>query len=373
MVIAAVAFFLVKTKPEPKAELKETVPVTVAVKSVETRDIQPTRVVSGRLRAATKLGLHFEVNGRVKSRLAEPGEQIKAGEVLLALEEGDYQDMVIDAQAQLDQERAAIERDRRLLTIAERNTQLQAGEVKRLERLSSSSLAAQSLLDDSKKLLLQLNAEQENLDYSVNNAKSRMALRQSALRRAKRNEQRTRLVAPFDSVINSVDANVGDFVTTAQVVIEVLEQGLFDLAIEVDGDTASALSLQQTVPVSINGRIDNGTIVALQSDPDSETFTHAVRIRVSDERLLPGTLAIAELPLVPQENVMMVPVTAILQEEGAAYVFRVVDNRLERVRIEVGSRDGNDQVVSGAITNLDALVSRDVAALSDGQVITLVQ
>ena len=84
VVVAAAAFYLIKTKPEPKAQLIESKPVTVAVIVVETRDIRPTRVVSGRLQAATKLGLHFEVNGRVKSRLVEPGQRIKAGELLLA-------------------------------------------------------------------------------------------------------------------------------------------------------------------------------------------------------------------------------------------------------------------------------------------------
>lgn len=371
VVVAALAIYLVKTKPEPKAELRQTKPVAVAVVLVEERDIKPTRVVSGRLQAATKLGLHFEVGGRVKSRMVEPGQRIKVGELLLALEEGDYRDMVVDAQAQLDQERAAVDRDRRLLAIAQKNTELQSGEVKRLERLSSSSLAAQSLLDDARKQLLQLNAEQESLSFSVSNAKSRIALRESALRRAQRNQARTRLTAPFDSVVNSVDANIGDFVTTAQVVVEVFEQGQFDLAIEVDGETASAVFLGEVVEVNIQDRILEGEVVALQSDPDRETFTHSVRIRISDPHLLPGTLASTTLALSSQDNMLVAPVTAILQEEGTAHVFKVLDNQLKRVSVNVGIRDGDVQVISGDIKRGDMLVSRDVAALSDMQVITV--
>jgi len=371
--IVAIAYYLIETKPEPKAVLKAVSLVTVAVTPVVTRDIEPTRVVSGRLQAATKLGLHFEVSGRVISRAVEPGQRVKAGELLLALEEGDYRDRVVEAQAQLDQERAASGRDGRLLNIAERNTELQEGEVKRLERLSSSSLAAQSLIDDARKLLLQLNAEEEILRFSVNTAKSRIVLRESALRREQRNLERTQLSAAFDSVVNRVDADVGDFVTTAQVVIEILKQDVFDLAIEVDGDTASALSLQQTVPVKINGTVDDGVIVALQSDPDSETFTHAVRVRIKNERLLPGTIASAELPLLIYEDVLVVPVTAVLQEDGAAYVFKVAESTLQRVRINIGIRDRDVQIVAGDISSNDMVVSRDVAALSDGQIVNVLQ
>ncbi len=365
--VAAAAFYLIETKPEPKAQLIESKPVIVAVATVQRRDIRPTRVVSGRLQAATKLELRFEVNGRVKSRLVEPGQQVEAGALLLALEDGDYHDMVVEAQAQLDQEQGAIARDRRLLAIAERSAQLQAEEVKRLERLSRSSLAAQSLLDNAHRQFLQLSAEQESLSFSVNSAASRLALRQSALRRAKRNLERTRLVAPFDCIVNSVEADVGDFVGSAQVVMEVLAQGRLDLAIEVDGDTARVLALEQTVPVTINNQTKEGRIVALQSDPDSETFTHAVRIRLTDAHMLPGTLASTELALAAEEDVLVVPVTAILHEAGAAYIFRLVGDRLQRVPVVTGTRHGDVQVISGEIDHGDVIVSRDVAALSDGQ------
>jgi len=371
LVIVALATYLVKTAPEPVAELQETKPAMVAVVRIEARDIQPVRHVSGRLQAATKLGLHFEVGGRVIERNVEPGQRVKAGDLLLALAEGDYRDGVVDAQAQLDQERAAIARDRRLLAIAQKNSDLQAGEVKRLERLSSSSLAAQSLLDDARKQLLQLESEQESFSYSVSSAKSRIALRESALRRAQRNQQRTRLNAPFDSVVNSVEANVGDFITTAQVVVEVFEQGQFDLAIEVDGETARAVFLKQIVDVTIDDRVLLGEVVALQNAPDPETFTHAVRIRISEEKLLPGTLASTNLVLSKQENVLVAPVTAILQEEGAAHIYRVVDNILMRVAVDVGIRDGDVQIIAGDIQAGDIIVSRDVAALSDNQTISI--
>lgn len=371
LIIAALATYLVKTAPEPVAELQETKPVIVAVVPVEVRDIQPMKQVSGRLQAATKLGLHFEVGGRVIERNVEPGQRVKAGDLLLALAEGDYHDVVVDAQAQLDQERAAIARDRRLLAIAQKNSDLQAGEVKRLERLSSSSLAAQSLLDDARKQLLQLESEQESLSYSVSSAQSRIALRESALRRAQRNQQRTQLNAPFDSVINSVEANVGDFVTTAQVVVEVFEQGQYDLAIEVDGETARAVSLKQIVDVTIDERVLPGEVVALQNDPDPETFTHAIRIRISEEKLLPGTLAGTTLVLSKKKNVLVAPVTAILQEEGAAHVYRVVDNVLMRVAVDVGIRHGDVQIIAGKLQAGDIIVSRDVAALSDNQIIVV--
>jgi len=43
--------------------------------------------------------LRFEVDGRVAERRAEAGQSVTVGDVLLALVDQDYQDMLIQAQA----------------------------------------------------------------------------------------------------------------------------------------------------------------------------------------------------------------------------------------------------------------------------------
>ena len=74
-----------------------------------------------------------------------------------------------------------------------------------------------------------------------------------------------------------------------------------------------------------------------------------------------------------QRNVLTAPVTAILQEDGKAYLFKVVDSQLQRLTIEVGIRHGDHQVVAGNLGTDDVIVKRDVAALSDGQFVTVLK
>jgi HlyD family secretion protein len=65
--------------------------------------------------------------------------------------------------------------------------------------------------------------------------------------------------------------------------------------------------------------------------------------------------------------VIAVPVTAVLQDEGRSYVFRVVDSVLQRTEVTAGRRVGSLQVVQAGLAMSDVIVVRDVAALSDGQ------
>jgi hypothetical protein len=80
-------------------------------------------------------------------------------------------------------------------------------------------------------------------------------------------------------------------------------------------------------------------------------------------------VAEANLPLQPLRQVAAVPSTAVLYDEGRAYVFRVNGDTLALVEVRLGPRVGELQVVEQGIQAADQVVTRDVAALSHGQTV----
>ncbi len=91
-----------------------------------------------------------------------------------------------------------------------------------------------------------------------------------------------------------------------------------------------------------------------------------------DNRILPGQVARARLPLQVQRDVTAVPATAVLYDEGRAFVFLHSNGVLKKVEVQTGSRVGDLQVVLQGLDAADHVVMRDVAALSDGQVVEAV-
>lgn len=365
--LAAIAALLVVTRPEQGPELREAVSPRVQVEAVALHDLQPVAVVSGRLDPARKTALHFELSGQVDARPVEPGQTVAQGELLLALDAGDFVDALAEAEAQLEQERRNIERDRALLKLSRRNYALQQSELARLGKLEADSLVSESQLDESRIRLIQLEAEAAQLEASTGSAESRLALREAARNRAARNLERTRLSAPFSGTVNMVAVQLGDYVTPNQTVVELIDSSQLDLYLEVRGDVAHALAQGQAVEVSVNGTRLPGKVIALQVDPDPVTFTHAVRVRLSGERARPGQVAEASLPLQALHQAAAVPSTAVLYDEGRTYLFRVNGDILERVEVVLGPRVGELQVVEQGIGAADRIVARDVAALSDAQ------
>jgi RND family efflux transporter MFP subunit len=369
--LLVVAVVLVLTAPEQEAELREAVPTRVRAAPVALRDLVPGETVSGRLEPARRAALHFELAGQVATRAVEPGQAVVAGDLLLALDAGDYRDALAEAAAQLDQERRNIERDRELLVLARKNYTLQKNDLARLEQLGAESLVSKSHLDEVRIQLIRLESEVAQLRASTASADARLALKEAARNRAARNLERTRLQAPFAGTVNRVEAQVGDYITPSQQVVDLVDAASLDMYVEVRGEVVASLAQGQTVEVEVDGRALPGEVFALQLDPDPETFTHALRVRLDGSDARPGQVARVRLPLQTVRQAITVPATAVLYEEGQTYLFRVNGDTLERVPVELGHRVGEWQEVRRGVERDDLVVTRDVAALSDGQVVSV--
>jgi RND family efflux transporter MFP subunit len=215
--------------------------------------------------------------------------------------------------------------------------------------------------------LIQLESEVARLSSSVASAESRLALREAARNRAARDLERTQLPAPFAGTVNAVHAQVGDYVTPSLAVVDLVDAASLDLYAEVRGDVAQSLQQGQVVTVEVNGVQVPGEVIALQVDPNPETFTHALRVRIAGDQARPGQVAQVRLPLREMHRVTAVPLTAVLFDEGRASVFLVDGNTLQQVEVKPGERVDGLQIVLQGLAATDRVVTRDVSALSHGQ------
>lgn len=372
VIISLVVALLVWTRPDIQAELQPLPPTRVYTTPVEVMDIQPVTRITGKLQPVRKASLRFEVSGNVTRRLVEPGQTVKGGEILLQIEEGDFADSVDEVEAKLAQETKAINRDRNLLELIKKEREALERELRRLEQLGQESLSSKSNYDQALQRLLQRQADETRLQHSVETATARLKTVHAELNRAQRNLDRTRLIAPFAGTVNSVSVEVGDFATTGQVAIELVQLDSLDLYIEVTGSVANQLSLGQKVDVYTDDIQHHGTIVAIEADPDPETHTHALRIRMQTDGLFSGQLATAELPEQLLSNVLVVPVSSILRDENKAYVFKLEKNHVIRQPVILKQRHKQWQVIKGIEPNTE-IISRDVATLASGQEVVVEQ
>ncbi len=356
---------LIFTQPEAEQQNRTRPPMQVSVTQATTADIQPQIRVTGILKAVQQAQLQFQISGRIEKTWVEPGQMVKQGDELLRLEDADFRDLKIEAEARYQQEQAAVERDKQLLALAEANIELQQAEVARQQRLGSDALSSRASLDSARQRLIQLQAEREQLRFSTNTASARLAIQNAAAQRAQRNWQRTRLTAPFDGTVNQVMVKKGDDVAARDQVIELINSEQLDFYTEIDLASAQQLAIGQTIQIEVNKQNYPAKIIALQSAANTETYTYALRARFDNPGLLAGNTAEAYLMMRPLTQVIVVPVSAVVHDDGQSYLFVVIDNRLHKRPVTLGIRQDNQQVILEGLAMGEQLVSRGGAGLSD--------
>ena len=363
--------YLIWSKPLPEVDLQEIVPLKVLIGTVQRQDIYPFETVTGRLNPQKTAKLHFEVSGVVQKRLAEPGMKVSAGDFLISLEQADYQDQLMQAQASLVIETQTQQRDRELLQLGSKNLALQKKELRRLEQIAERNLIAHSKVDEMRQRVFDLQAEVARLQAAEAMSGARIQQQQSRVDSAQRNFDRTQLQAPFDGVVNEVLVEQGDYVNVNQMALSIINVDSLDVQLDIRGELAQGLRMGHSVQVTQAGQMLSGEIVALQADPDMSTNTHSVRVRVSGESLYAGALAQVRLPLAAQMSALVIPVTAVLNQYGSAYVYMLEDNRVNLQEVKVGKRVANQYVVLDGLQEGQQIVMRDVVALANQQVVTV--
>ena len=354
------------TKPDTYAELQTLPPPTVNVDFVEQIDLQPITEVTGKLQPARKANLHFQVSGQVDKRFVEVGQYVEANALMLSIEAGDFLDEVEESTARLRTERAAIERDSELLQLMRRDLELQEQEVARLERLGRDSLTSKSNYDQTLQALYRQQAEEARLKHSVDSARSRLMIEQVRLSKAERNLKRAQLLSPFNGTINAIHVDVGDYVSPGQAALEIVQVDKQDLNLEITGMSASQLQMGQTIKVFTNNDEREGQIISLAVDPNDETNTHSLKIRLPSDGFFAGQLAVAHLPGHFYKNANVIPISAILYEDGQSYVFEVVDDHVTKKTIKLIERYKELQIIAG-LESGSRIISKDVSSLADGQ------
>ncbi len=375
LAIAGGVALLVKTKPRAEVKLRETRSTLVSLVEVRQETLKPVDRVTGRLEPARRAFLHFQLSGQLAERDVEPGVVVAGGDLLVRLDDADFLDELHDAELALAREKAAVSRDRRLLSLARKHVALAENEVDRQRKLGKKSLASRAGLDSARTALLQRQTEVARLEYAIDTARQRIDLKQTALDRARRKLARTRLRAPWGGRVNQVFVDAGDYVTPASQVVELMDVERLDLLVQTGLRAVRALRPGLKVELEAGGRHIEGRIRSVQYAPEADTGTYPVRIRVDGKGLMPGMLASVALPLPVRHDALVVPSSAVLQDDGRQYlfVFAADDDgngamgHLRRQPVRVGIRlDGRVRILSGVRVG-ERVVARDVAFLGDAQ------
>ena len=132
------------------------------------------------------------------------------------------------------------------------------------------------------------------------------------------------VVAPISGYISRVNATIGQYVSSADVLYEIVNNGQTHLVLKVFEKDLNKISVGQKVYAFTNQNPEKkyaATVKLIGKDfaPDRSVFIHCDLID-KDETLIPGTFMNAEIEVNAEEG-FVIPDDAIVTWEGKQYVF----------------------------------------------------
>jgi RND family efflux transporter MFP subunit len=117
---------------------------------------------------------------------------------------------------------------------------------------------------------------------------------------------------------------------------------------------------------TFTGRV---TTVAPTGDARAHTFDVTIIPDVSDGRLMPGMFAQVRVTAVERGAATLVPKEAVVQQDGAAIVYVVANNRAQARVVQVGvSDDKSTEIISGVEPGEQVVIVGSYG-LRDGQAV----
>lgn len=257
---------------------------------------------SGTITGARQADLAFAVSGKVKQVLVEVGQFVEAGEVLAEMD---------SAQQEL--------------------ALLRAENAYELALISGT-----------------VNAQREaELDLQV----------------ARTNLENTTIRAPFAGVVTAVNIEAGEHASANSSVISLLDNSVFYAQISVDELDMSQIRLGQGAVVKVDalgGRPLRGTVsqIGMIAQSSGGVTTVPVTIRIEDEALdlRVGYSAAVVIEVERAENVLKVPVEAVVRQGARSFVTVVRNGERMPVEVITGITDGMEVEIVAGLQPTDEIV-----------------
>lgn len=343
-------------------------PVSVDAYTVQAGRVEETvsNSKAGTVKARKRAQLSTEIGGRVVYLKAKEGVRVKAGELLLQLQDTEYKAALVLAERAAQASKANEKEACLSADLAER-------EMERNRKLAEQGIVSESILDQSEN-------KRDAAKARCLASKAETSRAEASVEVSRANLQKTELRAPFDGVIVQVTTEIGEFLTPSPPgvpippVIDLLEND--SIYVQAPIDETDSGKLQAGLPVRISldpypdktfaGRLSR--IDDFVRDIEGQNRTVDVEAEFDDQefarKLLPGMSADIEVILSARDNVLRIPTYGLMEGNR---VFLIDKDHLVAKNVKTGLRNWEYVEIQDGLKAGDKItVSLDRAEVKEG-------
>ncbi len=337
------------------------------------------------------------VAGKVVFIGAEMGTYVKRGQTIVRLDDVDSKLRVQQAQAQLEQTKAALRQAEekvgvrpgqafdmnRVPEVSNARVALELAEknLRRAEKLIESGDISRSVYDQQKAQRDQLKEQFESAlslarqNYAaVNTARANVANAESQLSLARRTLSYADVYSPIDGFVSERSADLGEYVSPTTKVATVVRINPLRVRIDIPEQAIPEVRVGQSVSVTTSAWPDksfSGRIARISPNvtPTSRTLTVEAEIENGSGTLKPGQFATVRILQARAEPALLVPARAVRTESGVSRIFVIKDGHARERVVQLGQADGDLVEIKGGVAADEPVATSNVELLSDGMAV----
>ncbi len=323
---------------------------------------------TGYVVAQRKAAVASKATGRLEWLGVREGSIVRAGEVLARLENRDVAAQMDQAAANIKVAEASLEQGQAELKDAER-------QLRRSAELLAEKFVSAAAHDT-------VVARHARAVAAISGQRAAIAAARANHRAAQVAVDQTLIRAPFDGVVLTKNANVGDVITPFSSALgsQAAVVTMADMStLEVEADVAEAnvgkVTLAQPCEIQLDALPDarfRGQVQRMVPTVDRAKATVTVKIRFvdTDSRILPEMSAKVaflsrEVPKADDTLRIAVPASAVVDRDGRKVVFVARDGKAAEVAVQAGESSGDLVQVTGVKAG-DKVVLKPSGRVRDG-------
>jgi RND family efflux transporter MFP subunit len=324
---------------------------------------------SGYIVAQRKAAVASKATGRLTSLWVEEGSRVARGQIIAQLENDDAEASRAQAAANLSVSRASLNQAKTALEDAARDYD-------RNRRLLEKNIVARSAFDLAE-------TRYRSAQAAVAGAEAAIRAAEAGLQGASVALEYTRIRAPFDAVVLTKNADIGDIVTplgaaanAKAAVVTIADLGSLVVEVDVSEANIGRVTVGQPCEIQLDAMPDErfpGRVHMIVPTVDRSKAAVMVKVRFlnADLRRLPdmsAKVAFLSRPVGPDEGkpLLGVPRAAVVKRGGRPVVYVVRGDRVRETDIRTGRGLGEMIEVTGGLKGGDKVVVNPPAALGDG-------
>src|ERR1700677_38636 len=358
---------------------RNSAPVVEVAAAQKAGNAGPTALLnaSGYVTPRRRATIAAKITGRVIGVYFDEGVHVKEGQILAKLDDSDVKRALDSAVADRNSTRAQI---------ADYEVQLKNAEllVHRSKELQAAGVQSQEILDNAV-------TSADSLRAKIALTKEQVAAAESRINEAQQAVDNTVIRAPFEGIVVSKDAQVGEMVSpisagggfTRTGIATIVDMNSNEIEVDVNEAYIARVVPEQRVTAVLDAYPDWQIPSKVRTViPTADRQKATVKVRISfiklDPKILPDMgVKVTFLGDEPKkkagaiEPVATVPTAALRDDNGSRIVYIVKDNKLARRAVKPGNPRGSDTEIFAGLIPGSQVVTKGLPELHDGTSIQL--